>query len=284
MAGEKPMADVAGTVATGRRAAPPLRFNNAMQRGPRAQRLAQAIETTIVPRLLLARPVASIAAGTSPIDVTTLAALALQSEDAAADFVQERHAAGLPLEAIYTDLLAPAVRQLGEAWDADTADFTEVAIGTFRLQRLLRHLATDYRPQAHRCDPRRTILLAPAPGEKHVFAVALLAEVFRHAGWLVEVPLDATADDLARLVAREHFSVLGLSVSGDDRMEGLAKTIRTLRRASVHRALGIMVGGPVFNAHPDYVTLVGADAMAVDARQATRQAETLLGLVAAAPA
>jgi MerR family transcriptional regulator, light-induced transcriptional regulator len=40
------------------------------------------------------------------------------------------------------------------------------------------------------------------------------------------------------------------------------------------------VGGPVFNAHPEFVALVGADATATDGQQATLQAERMLSLMA----
>jgi hypothetical protein len=39
-----------------------------------------------------------------------------------------------------------------------------------------------------------------------------------------------------------------------------------------------MVGGPAFNDHPELVALVGADATAVDGRQAALQAEALLAM------
>jgi methanogenic corrinoid protein MtbC1 len=41
-----------------------------------------------------------------------------------------------------------------------------------------------------------------------------------------------------------------------------------------------MVGGPVFLDRPELAALVGADASAVDARQAALQAESLLALAA----
>lgn len=283
MAWEKSMQTVSAIPATGQTNKPP-RLAETGSRSPRAQRLARAIETEIVPRLLLARPALPPVAPPSASDVAVLADLALRDDAAALAFVEQRHADGIPLDAVYIDLLAPAARQLGALWEDDAADFTQVTLGVWRLQRVLHEMAPAFRPEALRRDRRRRILLAPVPGEQHVFAVALLAELFRRAGWEVEAPLDATADDLNRLVAHQRFTVLGLSLGGEDQLDGLAGLIRGLRRASVHRGIGVMVGGPVFLAHPDYVTLVGADATASDARQAITQAEALLGLLAAKPA
>lgn len=283
MAWEKLMQTDSAIPAAGKTTTPPP-LSESGSRSPRAQRLARAIETEIVPRLLLARPALTKTTPPSAADVAVLADLALRDDGAALAFVEARHADGIPLDAVYVDLLAPAARQLGALWEQDTADFSQVALGVWRLQRVLHEMAPAFRPEALRRDRRRRILLAPVPGERHVFAVALLAELFRRAGWEVEAPLDATADDLGRLLARERFTVLGLSLGGEDHIDGLAALIRGLRRASTYGGIGVMVGGPVFIEHPDYVTLVGADATAADARQAITQAEVLLGLVAAKPA
>jgi len=283
VASEKSMQTVNAIPATTHIGRPP-RLPESGSRAPRAQRLARAIETEIVPRLLLARPDLQPAIPPSAADVAVLADLAMRDDAAVLAFVEARHAGGIPLDAVYVDLLAPAARQLGALWEDDAADFTQVTLGVWRLQRVLRELAPTFHPESLRRDRRRRILLAPVPGERHVFAVALLAELFRRAGWEVQAPLDATADDLNRLVAHQRFTVLGLSLGGEDQLDGLAGLIRGVRRASVFGGIGVMVGGPVFVDHPDYVTLVGADATAADARQAVTQAEALLGLLAMKPA
>jgi MerR family transcriptional regulator, light-induced transcriptional regulator len=73
--------------------------------------------------------------------------------------------------------------------------------------------------------------------------------------------------------------VVGLSVSCEVQLDALVSTIRLIRRASRNQAVGILVGGPVFVEHPEMVPLVGADATAVDGRQAPVQAENLLALI-----
>ena len=74
--------------------------------------------------------------------------------------------------------------------------------------------------------------------------------------------------------------MLGISVGGSTHLESLTKSIQTSRRASRNLQLGVMVGGPVFVAHPELVSQVGADATAADAAQATIQADRLMTLLA----
>jgi len=67
-----------------------------------------------------------------------------------------------------------------------------------------------------------------------------------------------------------------VSIGAPEQLEALASLIRRIRRTSQHRGIRVMVGGRPFEGHPDRVTQVGADATAVDAREAVVQAERLL--------
>ncbi len=83
-----------------------------------------------------------------------------------------------------------------------------------------------------------------------------------------------------QLVRSEWFAVVGLSVASETRIDALANGIRALRRASRNRAIGVLVGGPLFLAHPELVGHVGADATALDGGQAPDQAQNVLALLA----
>lgn len=251
-------------------------------------RLVQTIEGEIIPRLMLAHREAPSArsradAGLTPgpADVEELVRLVLAHDaDVACAFVTALREQGVPDEALYLDLLAPAARRLGDLWSADLSDFAEVTVGLCRLQRVAHslrgHLLQEDEPPA---GGRRALLVA-VPGEQHTFGLSLVAEFFRRAGWSVTSEPLRTAQDLLDLVRREWFSIVGLSVSGDTRMGGLASVILGVRRVSCNRAVGVMVGGRIFNERPDLVAQVGADATAPDGRQAVAQAQSLLDLLA----
>lgn len=124
------------------------------------------------------------------------------------------------------------------------------------------------------------MLLAPAPGEQHTFGLSMVAEFFRRAGWDVWSGPVASRQELVGMVRAAWFAVVGLSVSSERKLDEVATAIRAIRRASRNRSIGVMVGGPMFLEHPDWVARVGADATAVDGRQAIRQAHDLLALLA----
>jgi len=187
---------------------------------------------------------------------------------------------GVPLESVYLDLLAPTARRLGRLWDEDQSDFMQVTIGLWRLQEVLHELGPAFLNESESSEPGRRVFLVPVPGDQHTFGAVIVAEFFRRAGWDVWDDPGASKEEIVRIVRSEWFSVVGLSVSCEQHIEGLASVIRAIRRASRNPSIGIMVGGQPFIDHPERVALVGADATASDGRQATLQAQKLLTLLA----
>jgi methanogenic corrinoid protein MtbC1 len=250
--------------------------------------LARAVEEEVVPRLLLSKRSMVGAADsdpqdTAPIaqeDVVAMVALVVTSEaEKAVAFVESLRGRGVSLERIYLDLLAPTARRLGQLWLDDLCSFAEVTVALSRLHRVVRELSpafvTDRRPS----HARRRAALLPVPGEQHTFGLLMVSEFFIRAGWEVWSEPTTTEEELTSLVGREWFAIIGLSVACEDRLEQLPALIRAVRRASRNPALGIMVGGRIFAEQPGLAAEVGADATALDGRQATLQAETLLALL-----
>lgn len=255
---------------------------------PRLAGLARTIEAQVIPRLVLARRAAASSPGParqawlpSADDVADFARI-VRGRDAAlaASYVEARRARGVPVESLYLDLLAPAARHLGDLWTADLCPFTEVTLGLCRLQQVLRDLSPAFQDDLDRRLGARRALLVPAPGDQHTFGMFMVAEFFRRAGWEVWNDTLESRADLVRLVRGRWFTVVGFSLSSEVRLEALTGSIRAVRRASRNRAVGVMVGGPIFIEHPELVALVGADATAVDGRQAALQAQNLITLMA----
>lgn len=90
----------------------------------------------------------------------------------------------------------------------------------------------------------------------------------------------ATRDELVRTLRDQWFTLVGISVGSEQQLESVAASIRAIRRRSRNRAIGVMVGGPVFVGQPDLAARIGADATAIDGLQATLQAQNLLTLLA----
>lgn len=251
--------------------------------------LVRAIEAAVLPRLVLAhadRPDPAESGGDAAIgptaeEVQGLFLLLVADDRAGAEAkIAELRQRGLSLERIFLDLLAPAARRLGAAWEEDRCDFSTVTIGLMRLQHMVRDHIPEFVPPIRDTAGARRILLANPPGEQHTFGRDMLAGFFRKAGWAVRDPAPHGRREFAEAVRREAFEVIGLSAGSSGRLDAIADCIRTVRRSALNAHAGIMVGGPLFIAHPEYVALVGADATAADGRQAVLQADRLVALLA----
>ncbi|MCU0951652.1 MAG: cobalamin B12-binding domain-containing protein [Burkholderiaceae bacterium] len=247
----------------------------------------RTIEGEVIPRLVLAHrghrdPSIDMRAAGSAISIGAdhleqlIRLLLVDAGERAHGYVDALVAEGAALDAIYLDLFAPAARRLGAMWTADECDFTAVTLGLWRLQRLLHEHTARFQADTELPLEGHRILLAPMPGEQHTFGLFMVAEFFRRGGWDVTDGPVLRADDLVEAVRTQWFDVIGLSLGGSRRLPDLAALVRDLRRSSRNRAIGIIVGGPVFLESPDAAVQVDADAYAVDARQALQSARDLL--------
>jgi MerR family transcriptional regulator, light-induced transcriptional regulator len=251
----------------------------------RMSQLARTIEDEIIPRLMLAHR-----AGAEPLlrpagpghaitadDVKQFTKLVLShDEDVAFASIESLRARGVSVERIYVELLAPTARYLGELWDDDLCNFTDVTVGLGRLQRVLRELSPALGHGVEHPSQGRRVLLLPSPGEQHTFGLVMVAEFFRRGGWDVTGGAWAAGAEAAELVGVEWFDVLGFSLGSEVHLGALAASIAAVRHATCNKHLKILVGGPLFGLHPEFVEQVGADGMTIDGREAPVLAERLI--------
>jgi hypothetical protein len=239
--------------------------------------LAQAIQHEIIPRLMLAHrtplecdlPPSAAAVRVSQEDVVKFGQLILtRDEKQALTFITQMRGDGAPIEVIYLDLLAPAARYLGELWENDLCDFTDVTIGLGELQKMLRNLNSEVEQAKYPVPNGLSILLVPTPGEQHTFGLAMVAELFRKQGWeVVGGPYDL-GESPEVLVAQRTFDVVGFSLATIKNLPHLNECITAVKKVSKNKTVCIMAGGPLFDLHPECVSQVDADLVTSDANKA----------------
>ncbi|KQP62201.1 coenzyme B12-binding protein [Methylobacterium sp. Leaf112] len=245
--------------------------------------LGRIVQTDIIPRLmLLERGERQVRSDVPPkLDTETVAGFTdlILGHDVTAvmNAFSALTAKGYCVDDLFLDLLAPSAALLGRMWDDDLCDFIEVTAGLAQLQFLLAAYRMDGGIAPY--DSERRILLMGAPGELHTFGLAIVEQFMRKAGWHVASGLASSPKEIADLVGSEPFGIVGLTLSRESHLDQLAASIQAVRRASLNPSIGVMVGGPVFLEHPEYVERVGADASAVDAATAVLLAQRLLSSV-----
>lgn len=247
-----------------------------------ARALVSTVETEIVPRLVaLYRGMTqdvplrtrSERGSIGETEVMQFTDLVLGHHEPALAILRRLAERGATAHELCLDLLAPAARRLGDLWTADRCHFSEVTIALGRLQLMLRELASQM--EAAEADPasaRRALLMAVA-GDQHTFGLAMVRDFFRAAGWRVGTECPDGPDALKTLVRAEFFDVVGFTIGAERHVEVLATAVHTLRRHSRNPGVRVLVGGPLLLVRPDVAAQVGADATALDARQAILEAE-----------
>jgi methanogenic corrinoid protein MtbC1 len=246
--------------------------------------LLELVEGEIIPRLMLAhrdRRDATQETGIRYADTVGLArALMERSQEHARQLVDAHLERGIRLETIFLDLFAPAARYLGELWESDECNFSQVTLCLWRLQSLMHDLSPSFHAGSGSTELARTgerrILMTTLPNQQHTFGLSMLSEFFRRDGWIVlSIPSPSPGETQASL-SRHWFDVLALSASMDGEVDDLARTIKAARKTSQNPRLAIMVGGPLFLRNPELALTVGADGVSVDANDALSLASQLM--------
>jgi MerR family transcriptional regulator, light-induced transcriptional regulator len=256
--------------------AAPASSAGALTEAASEKRLLTLVEAEIIPRLMLAHRDSRHEAQDTAIrshEVATFARALLSNHiPDATELIGQLCERGVKMEAIYLQLLAPAARYLGELWEADQCNFSEVTLCLWRMQTLMYDLSAafhggDLRPTA-RSGAERRILVASLPGQQHTFGLSMLSEFFRKDGWVVLAIPSPQAGEVQDSLSMHWFDVLALSASMDGEVNNLTKTIKAARKTSRNPRLAVMVGGPLFLRQPGLAATVGADGMSEDAPSA----------------
>ena len=151
-------------------------------------------------------------------------------DDAAAQFlVDDLLDAGISVEDLCHDHLAPAARRLGTMWDRDRIPFTDVALATARIQSILRRLPANR--SSLRNGRGLGAIFAAVPGEMHTLGVMMAADLFRRGGWDISLLVGLTHDELLARLTRDDRPVIGLSCSGEHSFGALRRLLAALGNA-----------------------------------------------------
>lgn len=246
--------------------------------------LLTLVQAEIIPRLMSAHRdprQTSLSANNISRDEIIAFTQALLAQDVAAAnvIVAELREDGCTIDAIYLQLLAPSARYLGELWEADTCNFSEVTLCLWRIQTMLYDLSPAFQSDAAQrasAPIERRILIANLPGHQHTLGVSMLSEFFRREGWVTLTIPSPQPREIQDSLSTDWFDVLALSAGTDREIDDLQKTVQAARKTSRNPRLAIMVGGALLLRRPELVSIVGADGTADDADSALTMAANLV--------
>lgn len=172
-------------------------------------------------------------------------------------------AAGRTPATALIDLLAPALRLIGDDWARGVVTVGDEHRASVVAVRLLGRIG----PRLSRPGPARgSVLLACVPGELHSLPASLLAAVLRGEGYrVVELGADTPARDIAETAHRvgAALNAVALSVGTFEARGQVPGCVDDVRRA-LGDEVPVLVGGVAVTSREDALAL-GADDWAHDA-------------------
>lgn len=176
--------------------------------------------------------------------------------------VESAMTSGVDVGDVYTDILAPALRRIGDRWAAGEIDVAEEHRASGIATRLVGRLGSR---AVRRGRARGTIVLGSPAGERHALVVAMLADLLRLEGWDVcDLGPDTPSESFVHVLTTiGPVDAVGLSVTDPRCLDACAHTCAALRTAGV--TVPIFVGGQAITGEAHAAEL-GADGYAADAR------------------
>ena len=178
--------------------------------------------------------------------------------------VEAALASGTEPSEVYVELLAPALRGIGEAWANGVIDVGVEHRASVIVMRMIGRLGPRF---SRRGQTRGSVVLGAPPGDMHGLPTALLADLVRGAGFAVsdlgaDTPLESfvrTAKDTDRLVA------IAIGVTTPDNDAAVREVIDALH-AEVP-GVPVLAGGGALTGS-EHAAELGADGWAPDAMAA----------------
>jgi excisionase family DNA binding protein len=157
---------------------------------------------------------------------------------------------------VHLELLAPALRRIGDDWEAGRLSVADEHRATVVAGRLIGRLGPRF---ARRGRKRGVVIVAAPSGETHALPGAMWSDLLRGAGFeVVDLGADAPAPSIVE--AAEHATRLvavfiGVTSTGHD--ESVRAAVVALRAAGVHAP--VLVGGAAI-VNEEHAKDLGADA------------------------
>lgn len=214
-------------------------------------------------------------------DVTAFAELLITFEPSVAKrFIDAQVSRGHAVPDLLLDLCAPTAKELGDMWLRDACSFCDVTIGLSALEQVVLHCSGPAGATRIVSDQDRSALLAPLPGNQHIFGLLIVKELFRRSGWTVRSPSTFDHNAIVDAVRKTRFSILGLSVGSSDDLQNCQSLVKACRDVSLNSNLLILVGGYGIQEASMATRMLDVDLIARDGREGLDQIERMMSRIA----
>ena len=200
--------------------------------------------------------------GTSAPDAADIArfcsALTAPREEEAEHFIRDLRRGGNSVHTIYLSYIAAAARELGRRWDEDELSFAVVTMASGRLYRIIRGLRHVLDRTGMDTPDDDRVLLALLPGDTHTLASEMAADIFRRAGWDIDLSVGESHDDVIARAETTRYAAVVLVANDSGALAQLTRMVIGLR--IVAPLTPVALAGKVLSVR-DVADLCGVDAV-----------------------
>ena len=201
------------------------------------------------------------------------AALLAGNHEEASRVVRDALDRGVDPATIYTEMLGPALVEVGNAWLRDELNIAAEHLATsitFQQIAYVRDVARRKKSRGVRA------VVAAVEGEMHSVGVTMIADLLHVEGWdVAHLGQDTPTDDLVELVKERGADLVILSLADPDRIGVAARAAAMLK--ALDRPPAVFVGGSGLSS-PDEGDRIPADLISSDPQEAIGAATEILGL------
>lgn len=196
--------------------------------------------------------------------------------DGAVRLIDEIREEGVTIPEIYTQVLSPALAEIGRLWVLGEAHVAEehfaTATSSLVISRLYPHLP-------RRPENGKTVMTVSAEGELHELGIRMIADFFTMDGWrVIHLGAGLPAADLMQGVVDFSADLVALSVSLPTHLDRAEKIIAEIRKDDRTAKVPVLVGGRAFQGNGDLWEALGADGWAQGLAEAVEVGRRLVGL------
>lgn len=163
--------------------------------------------------------------------------------------------AGITEELICDAYIPVIARRLGARWCEDSLGFSDVTIGTSRLQLALRELTQERHDLPHNAP---TVAIIVPAEEDHTLGAIVLSGQLTRLDVAVRLILGKSRSEIRRVLENEPHDAVLISAAHTEKLAGV-KSLVTVARAASGRNTPVGVGGAVLDALEDVKRHTGAD-------------------------
>ena len=192
--------------------------------------------------------------------------------------VEAALASGTTPAGVYTDMLAPALRSIGDAWEAGEIGIESEHQASVIVGRIIGRLGPRFSPPGRR---KGSVVVAGPAGDRHALGLAMAGDILRGGGYLVvDLGPDTPAQALAAtLMGVQQMRAVCIGVANPAALDAVTETVRVARRYLDRHAPVVLGGGAV--ADDGHAQVLGADRRAdlvdiVEAVEVGREAQPVI--------